>query len=46
MNDDNRKIQLVKKEILEVKKCFKNFESNFPAGILDYIFPQAEELCA
>ena len=46
MNDNNRKIGLGKKEMLEVKKNFKNFELNFPAEILDQIFPQAEELCS
>ena len=35
MNDNNRKIGLGKKEMLEVKKSFKNFELNFSAGILD-----------
>ena len=46
MNDNNRKLGLGKKEMLEVKKNFKNFELNFPAEILDQIFPQAEELCS
>ena len=35
MNDNNRKIGLGKKEMLEVKKSFKNFELNFSAGILN-----------
>ena len=35
MNDNNRKIGLGKKEMLYVKKYFKNFELNFPTGILD-----------
>ena len=39
MNDNNRKIGLGKKEILEEKKCFKNFELNFPARNFGLNFP-------
>ena len=30
MNDNNRKLGLGKKEMFKIKKCFKNFELNFP----------------
>ena len=32
MNYNNRKLGLGKKEMLEVRKYFKNFGLNFPAG--------------
>ena len=35
MNDNNRKIGLGKKEMLDVKKYFKNFELKFLPEILD-----------
>ena len=39
MNDNNRKIGLGEKEMLEVKKCFKNFELNFLARNFGLNFP-------
>ena len=39
MNDNSRKAGFGKKAMLKVKKYFKNFELNFPEGILDQIFP-------
>ena len=45
MNDNNRKIELGKKEMLEVKKMFY-LQNAFLIRILNWIFSQADELYA